>query len=356
LRGSQPISAEQASDIDPKWSEWIQSDIQCSSCGRLGAQVVRSARARGTQKLIRQSHFRFAGRDGQDAHHPFCEFYGEDDSHVIQPDGLVNLGSEKSADTRLIRQLVCKGIEQKLFDQSSIRAMRQWFFELKAASRFRLTVTSEQIEWTRCLRRHPHYQRWVFHPAQAEMPSFNWAAAARYQFTEEYFEVFDLLRETPVEPHHWRRAQELIVKYRDHEVFYVTTLRPHYDAALALCAFVANNAGIKFSPIRPDSYRWKGPPVPLLALCAVMLFISAWDVNTAIAKFAKLGTAPPPGDLFLGNVIGLNPFHEYTPWRLVQLSADVAAQSFTGLDYPGQLASIEAKLREQHRLWKLQNP
>jgi heme oxygenase len=70
LRGTQPISAEQASDIDLKFSEWIRSDIQCSSCGRLGAQVVRSARARGTQKLIRQSHFRFVGQDGQDAHHP----------------------------------------------------------------------------------------------------------------------------------------------------------------------------------------------------------------------------------------------------------------------------------------------
>jgi hypothetical protein len=356
LRGTQPSLAEQASDIDPKWSDWIQSDIQCSSCGRLGAQVVRSARARGTQKLIRQSHFRFVGQDGQDAHHPFCEFCGEDDGHVTQPDGLVNLGSEKSAETRLIRQLVCKGIDQKLFDQSSIRAMRQWFFELKAASRFRVTVTSEQIEWTRCLRRHPHHQRWTFHPAQAEMPDFDWAAAAKYQFTEEYFALFDLLRETPIEPQHWRRAQELTAKYRDQEVFNVSMLRPHYDAALALCGFVARNAGIKFSPIRPESFRWKGPPVPLLALCGLVLFVSAWDINTAIAKFAKLVKAPPPGDLSLGNVIGLNPFHEYTPWFLVQLSADVAAQSFTGIDYPGRLASIEARLREQHRVWRDMGP
>jgi len=356
LRGTQPISAEQASDIDPKFSEWIRSDIQCSSCGRLGAQVVRSARARGTQKLIRQSHFRFVGQDGHDAHHPFCEFYGDDDGAVTQPDGLLNLGSEKSAETRLIRQLVCKGIDQKLFDQSSIRAMRQWFFELKTASRFHVVVAAEQIEWVRCLRRHPHHYRWAFHPAQAEMPGFDWAVAAKYQFTEEYFAFFDLLRETPVEPQHWRRAQELAARYKNQEVFNVSTLRPYYDAALALCGFVAKNAGIKFSPIHPESFRWKGPPVPLLALCALMLFISGWEINTAIAKFAKLLAAPPPSDLSLGNVMGLNPFHEYTPWHLVQLSADVAAQSFTGLDYPGQLVSIEARLREQHRLWRLQNP
>jgi hypothetical protein len=37
---------------------------------------------------------------------------------MAQPDGLVNLGSEKSADTRLIRQLVCKGMDQKLFERN----------------------------------------------------------------------------------------------------------------------------------------------------------------------------------------------------------------------------------------------
>lgn len=356
LSGRQPIAAEQVPEIDPKWSDWIRSDIKCSSCGRTGAHVVRSARARGTQKLIRQSHFRFVGQDGNDAHHPFCEFYGEDDGVLTQPDGLVHLGSEKSAETRLIRELVCKGIEQALFDQSTIRAMRQWFFELKASSRVRVTVTPEQIEWTRCLRRHSHYQRWTFHPAQAEMPGFDWAAAAKHQFTEEHLALFELLRETPVEPPHWRRAQELATKHKDQEFFDVGTLRPHYDAALTLCGFVAKNARIKFSPINPDSYRWKGPPIPLLALCALSLFVSRWDMNAAIATFAKLLTAPAPANLSLGNVIGLNPFYEYIPWRLVQLSADVAARGFDGQDYPRQLAAIEVKLSEQYRLWKIQNP
>ena len=74
LSGRQPIAAEQVPEIDPKWSDWIRSDVRCSSCGSTGAHVVRSARARATQKLIRQSHFRFVGQDGNDAHHPFCEF------------------------------------------------------------------------------------------------------------------------------------------------------------------------------------------------------------------------------------------------------------------------------------------
>lgn len=356
LSGRQLVLGEQVPEIDPKWTDWIRTDVQCSSCGRNGAQIVRSARARETKKLIRQSHFRFVGQGGVDAHHPFCEFYGEDDSVLRQADGLVNFGTEKSAETRIIRELVCKGIEQRLFDQSTIRAMRQWFFDLKSQSRFRVTVTPEQVEWARCLRRHSHYQRWTFHPAQAEMPGFDWAAAAKYQFTEEYFSLFDLLKETPVDAPQWRRAQELTKRHQDQEVFDVNALRPHYQAALTLCGFVARNAGIKFSPTSPDHYRWDGPPVPLLALCGLSLFVSNWKMNDAIALFAKLLKAPSPNDLSLGNVIGLNPFHEYTPWRLTHLSGDIAALGYDKHDYPNQLARIEAQLREQHRVWKLANP
>lgn len=46
LGGRQPIPREQVPEIDPKWGDWIRSDVQCSSCGRTGAQVVGSARAR----------------------------------------------------------------------------------------------------------------------------------------------------------------------------------------------------------------------------------------------------------------------------------------------------------------------
>ena len=60
--------------------------------------------------------------------------------------------------------------------------------------------------------------------------------------------------------------------------------------------------------------------------------------------------------LVLGNVIGLNPFHDYSAWRLVIASSEVAARSPNGLDYGARLAAIEAELREQHRLWKSEQP
>ncbi|CDX18249.1 conserved hypothetical protein [Mesorhizobium plurifarium] len=136
-----------------------------------------------------------------------------------------------------------------------------------------------------------------------------------------------------------------------------TKLRPYYEAAISLCTFVAANGGIDFGKRQPKIYRWKGAPTALLALCTLVLFVSDWDMNAAIAAFAKLLSAPEPSDVALGNVIGLNPFHEHGAWRLVTASGEIAAKSPNGgLDCNARLAAIDSPLREQHRQWKEHQP
>ncbi|SCB52130.1 hypothetical protein GA0061099_102713 [Bradyrhizobium yuanmingense] len=98
----------------------------------------------------------------------------------------------------------------------------------------------------------------------------------------------------------------------------------------------------------------KGAPVALLALCALVLFVSNWHMTAAIAAFSRLLLAPASSDLTLGNVMALNPFHEYAAWRILILSAQVAAESPGSLDYDRKLAATETALREQHRRWKEQ--
>ncbi|MCC8962251.1 hypothetical protein H8A95_07940 [Bradyrhizobium sp. Pear76] len=353
MTGENPTSERDGAELLGASGEAIRADIQCSSCGKLGARVVRSARSRTSKAVVRQAHFRFVDPNGGDAHHPFCEFHGDDENRSAQA-SLLDFGSEKSTETRAVRLLVCKGIEQGLFDQRRIRDMRQWFFDLKSASRFTLATTPEAISWTRALHRHPSYQRWTFHPAQAEMPAFNWKNAARYQFTEDHQHLFHLIKGIPIDDGICRQAEELLRKHYQSKVFDPTVLQRYYDAAVSLAGFVATNGGIDFGKVRPDYYRLKGPPVALLALCALVLFVSNWEMNTAIAAFSRLLLAPAPRDLTLGNVIGLNPFHDYAAWRILILSAQVAAKSPNGLDYDRQLAATEAALREQHRRWKEQ--
>lgn len=357
MTGAQPSQDRDGAELLSGFGDAIRADIQCSSCGKFGAGVVRSARSRASRAVLRQAHFRFVDPSGGDAHHPFCEFYGDDETRSTQ-DSLVDFGSEKSAETRAIRLLVCKGIEQRIFDQRRIRDMRQWFFDLKTATRFTVSVQPEAISWAHALQRHPHHQRWQFHPSQAEMPAFDWKAAAKKQFTEEHIDLFELVkgRLLPFEEATWKQATELARKNHGREVFDVTKLQPYYEAALSLCTFVAANSGIDFGKRQPEYYRWKGAPPALLALCALVLFVSDWDMNAAITAFAKLLTAPEPSDFALGNVIGLNPFHEYDAWRLVIASAEVAAKSPSGMDYSRRLAAIETELREQHRRWKTEQP
>jgi hypothetical protein len=353
MTGARPTQDQDGAEILSDFGDAIRVDIQCSSCGKFGAHIVRSAKSRASRAVLRQGHFRFVDPNGGDAHHPFCEFYGDGDARSVQG-GLLDFGSEKSAETRVIRLLVCKGIEQGVFDQRRIRHMRQWFFDLKSATRFTVSMPLEALSWAHALQRHPYHQRWQFHPAQAEMPAFDWKAAAKKQFTEEHLHLFELVKGglIPFEDATWRRATELAQKNIGREVFDVTKLQPYYEAAISLCTFVAANGGIDFGKRQPEIYRWKGAPTALLALCALVLFVSDWDMNAAIVAFARLLSAPEPRDVALGNVIGLNPFHEYGAWRLVTASAEVAAKSPNGLDYAARLTSIEAALREQHRRWK----
>lgn len=351
MTGAQPTQDHDGAALLSTFGDVIRADIQCSSCGKFGARIVRSARSRASRAVLRQAHFRFVDPNGGDAHHPFCEFYGDDETRLPQGN-LLDFGSEKSAETRAVRLLVCKGVEQGIFDQRRIRDMRQWFFDLKSATRFTISMPLEAISWARALQRHPHYRRWQFHPFQAEMPAFDWKAATKNQFTEENFHLFDLLKGVPFDDATWRQASDLARKNQGREVFNTTVLQPYYDAAISLCVFVATNGGIDFGKGRPEYYRTKGPPMALLALCALLLFVSDWKMDVAISAFAKLLSAPAPSNLTLGNVIGLNPFLEYGAWRLVLTSAEVAAKSPNGLDYGGRLAAIEAALRDQHRPWK----
>ncbi|WP_322883400.1 hypothetical protein U8C37_25560 (plasmid) [Sinorhizobium medicae] len=230
--------------------------------------------------------------------------------------------------------------------------MRQWFFDFKTGSRFTVDVTSEKLAWAHSLKRHPSYRRWTFHPAQAEMPAFDWTAAAKFQFTEENLELIEFAQKVRHQDSDWKRGELLAAKHFRQEVFNVVALQRYYEDTLALCAFVAKNSGLTFGKTDPDHYRFSGAPIPFLALCALVLFTSGWEMNVAIGKFAALLSAKEPSDLTLGNVIGLNPFHDYAAWRLVLHAAEVAAKSAKRIDYPAQLASIEADLRRQHADWK----
>ncbi len=339
-------------EIAPKERELIRSDVVCPSCGATGAQIVRASKGRKTAKAVRKSHFRFVSAAEEDAHHKFCEFSTEALGESKEP--LIGFGKARSAETRFIRELVCKGIENGIFNQQSIRAMRQWFFDLKSTTRIHVTATSEAVDWMEALWRHPHYRRWPFRPVHAELPNFNWEQAAKNQFTEDNIDLLEWLfkrRKESSFPNAYGRAKVLSGKYYGQEVFDTSVLRPFYEKTIDLASFVAQNSEF---PNKKHSayYQSQGAPDFLLALCALLLFMSDWNMDDAVGLFAKLLKAPNSSDETLGNVMGLNPFHDYAAWETLTIASELAAQSVADFDYKAQLGTTKLRITEEYRLWQ----
>lgn len=56
-----------------------------------------------------------------------------------------------------------------------------------------------------------------------------------------------------------------------------------------------------------------------MAFTALLLFLSNWDLNQAAALFARIASYQGYVDQSLGNVMGLNPFHDYEAWSALKV-------------------------------------
>jgi hypothetical protein len=111
--------------------EKAAKDIECSGCRARGAMLVAVGRQRGVGRSVSQGHFRFGNSGATNPHDPLCDFYF-DEKAPRDTDYLVNFANDKATLTRVVRDLVCRGIRAKRFNQADIRRMRLWFLEEKS--------------------------------------------------------------------------------------------------------------------------------------------------------------------------------------------------------------------------------
>lgn len=83
----------------------------------------------------------------------------------------------------------------------------------------------------------------------------------------------------------------------------------------------------------------------VLALSALLLFGRDWDISKAIADFAKISPAVGTADQQLGNVMGLNPFHDYEAWAALKKLQDLNIQVPKDIDIKAERVVVEAALR-----------
>lgn len=326
----------------------IALDIQCPSCGVKGAVLVSGAKSKTTSKALRQAHFRFVGAKNEDAHLPFCEF-NTAHSDAPKQSELVDLQSDRSQETRQVRQLVCKGIEAGVFDQSDIRAMRQWYFELKISARFRLTASKESFNYLYdLLGTHPH-DTLVHQPSHAEIPNFDWWHAARVKLTQDRAELVEEARAIRFGDSR-KDAIKLAERHRNSDVFDVSVLEPYYQKTIQLAMFTARALGYRSHVW--TNYKFGKVSSSLLAFCSLLLSCSDWILDIAIEKLGIILTMPEPESLLHGNIIGLNPFLDYNAWRTIKKVCEIEGNFSLPCDLTSQIKEIKTVMQAEHLRWR----
>jgi len=335
-------------------------DVECSCCGARGAVIV--AGARSGAKARRQAHFRFIDPSGGNPHRPLCDFVREGSEGAAEH--LIDFSEGRSALTQAVRDLVCRGLAHGLFTQAQMREMRLWFLQTKQATAFRMDVSDELLDWCADFHRAQHswavHMHFPFEPIHGMLPNFDWTRAARAEWVRRQ-QVLQSLTRGP----HWHltlaavgRAKSLAHRFAGQLVFDASTLETQYQSAIAMSRFVVNHlsdAAIDDSPFRTLSRKhdsdW-GDTIrhTLLAFSALLLYLSGWDQKAAAALFVQLRIRPK-ADWREGNLIGLNPFHDFAAWRAL-VSAKAVGQARQDVrPVAEQVAEVEAEMRAASASW-----
>lgn len=347
-----PLGSFDLTSIDARLRQPAFGDLQCPSCEARGAVLVSAGVGRGG-RVVSQATFRFQDSLGGDAHDPLCDFAGHANKPTAEA-GLIDLRSARDSITVLVRRLVCAGLETGAFSPADMRAMRLWFLGRRRDARVRLRLDPRIPPIVRRLLRKNHEKSVVpFQPMHGDIPGFDWSAAAAERVLKPFQPLLDTLVEARIWPNEDAIAQavRLLQQGGDVEVFDASTLASHFQTATQLVRFIAEEYG----PIRNAKQRWynesyQEPRPALLALAALLLFVSDWDLSRAADRFARLASQKP-SDEAAGNLIGLNPFTHWHPVRLIKAlqESEVTIDPTFDLDAAIQI-DIE-RLKREHAAW-----
>tara|TARA_R100000656_G_scaffold78153_1_gene57547 strand:+ start:134 stop:943 length:810 start_codon:yes stop_codon:yes gene_type:complete len=236
----------------------------------------------------------------------------------------ISFGSEKSFFTSVICDLVCKGIEQGILSQRLISNMRKWFFTQKVESQFIVTIDPMLTVWIKKLFQSTD-NGFSTNPDVSEyltsniisIPGFNYKAQAKNLLIKRYHSVIDVLRKNRV----WiindeteRKLSGLINRHQHQTVFDPTVLADKYETTQKLAKFITEN----YTPLKSVKLNTSAVS-SVTALSALLLYASEWNIVEAISKFAYIATTTGPLNANLGNVMGLNPFHDFPILRDLRL-------------------------------------
>jgi len=334
-------------DIPDSWRAYIRRNIECPCCFVTGAEIVRGGVSRSSARIVRQPYFRFV----EPGHREHCDFAASDRANAI-PENLVAFSNSKSNLTRAVRELVCTAISLGFVSQRLIRDMREWFFSKKVESSFEVTLDPRLPRWISELWRSASFLNATHLPKDipltpdiARIPGFDWRGEAIRVQHARYSEVLALIRQQRL----WcsiegaERVATLADRYHGQRCFDPSVLEDEYNTALALAEFISANYSPIKSATRTDRYRTVN--VSVLAFSALLLFANKWELRRSIDAFASIARAVGDSNQLLGNVMGLNPFHDFEAWKLLKRLQTSKITLPQDADPRAELKDIEHKLR-----------
>ena len=325
----------------------IFQDIFCPVCRSGGGKTVLASKSK-------QAHFRF------DNHDYFCD-YNKAKNNKSQKGKIVNFGNDKSYETKIVRELVAKGIEQKIISQQLINEMRKYFYDIKINSQYTINIPVNAFEWWIRLKYFSHVDiknTIKFQPSHALLPSFEWRLASRNLFLQENIELIQIASDCDFllnDKNHKLaknlayKAQSLVRNIQESVVFDVTKLQIPYQKTIELARFIAINLSIK-----DEKGKYCISSNIVMAFAALLLYFVNWDIQLAILKLIEIVQSPTPIDMNSGNIIGFYPFCDFEIWATIAKVREVTKYSKNGFDYDAQIEAIEARLKQEYEQWKLE--
>lgn len=227
--------------------------------------------------------------------------------------------------------------------------MRAWFFGEKIKTSFQVTLDPQVPRWLGMLWRIDSPlagqlpQGVSLTREIAAMPGFDWSIESARILRERYNPILRAIREKRLWLHGVvERIESLAKRYQGETVFDPTVLQPKYEQSLALARFISEN----YAPIKRANRSKQGDiAVCVLALSALLLFMNDWNLDHAVETFARISVSAGQADQSLGNVMGLNPFHDYQAWSKLRQLQDLEITLPASADLRIERQQIEEELR-----------
>ncbi|MDX6016221.1 MULTISPECIES: hypothetical protein [Shewanella] len=331
---------ESPHSLDVSFQNFVKNDIECPSCNVTGGYIVSEGICTRTGRTVSQAHFAFRNAQGVDAHLPFCDFYdGEDKQKLVSNEGRVDFRRSQSAITRQIGVIVSIGIENNIFSQGDMRDMRQWFLDLRKSGQELFDISPHIVNLARSsyVRSKRNFEKFVPDVSEASKEGFDIDREVYESLSHQYphYKLIEYYKENPF---YLEIAQKAVVKkaikiIRNDSNFLSfdrSVLLDKYQLTRKLSDKIVQNDGFLSQNLSPSAIFKSNP---LMALSALLLFVSNWDIDEAWGKVEIIYKIRTVKDHDAGNFIGLNPFANYSAWVIIKKLMVIKDTLEDNLDY-----------------------